>query len=193
MYRTEKDQLIDLRPHFNGKGVTWKQLGIEGRLDYQGLHVHGEIIPNGETITAGTTEFAFPRTDSEENDHISCEGQLLELNADRPCLQAAFLGFCTWGNFKGPIKIRYTDGTEEKRELALSDWVQVQTSSKGFFSDELAFTFPYCNQEELKHDGVHGFYVDRIELDPGKIVQSLELPDNPNIYIFALTLANPSR
>jgi hypothetical protein len=187
MNRTGKDLLIDLSPYCNGKAVTWKHLDIEGRLDYHGLHIHGDIIPNGGAVTAGETDFAFPLTDSEADDHISCEG-LLELNADRPCREAAFLGFCTWGNFKGPVKIRYTDGTEERRELALSDWIQAVHGTKGFFKDELVFTFPYCHQGEMKHDQVHGFFVDRIELDPCRLVRSVELPDNPNMFIFALTL-----
>jgi hypothetical protein len=188
MNRTEKNELVNLNSFFNGKGVTWEELGIEGRLDYQGLNIHGNIIPNGETITAGGTMFAFPRTDSEAPDHISCEGQLLELNASRAYHQAAFLGFCTWGHYKGHIMIRYADGSVEKQTLALSDWVQAQLGTNGFFQDELAFTFPYCHQENKKVDRVHGFFVDRIALDSSKAVSSIELPDNPNIYLFALTL-----
>ena len=36
-----------------------EKLGIEGRLDFQGLHIHGDLIPNGETVTVGDTAFAF--------------------------------------------------------------------------------------------------------------------------------------
>ncbi len=187
MNGTENNICVDLTPTFNGKGITWEKLGIEGRLDFQGLHIHGDLIPNGETVTVGDTAFVFPRTDSPGNDHISCEGQLLELDTVR-CRQAAFLGFCTWGNYKGQVIIRYADGMEEKKELALSDWIQPQKAVTGFFHDEPAFTFLYCHQNEIKIDRVHGFYVDRIELDVTREIQSIELPDNPNMYLFALTL-----
>jgi len=188
MQETNSVICADLSAAFNGKGITWKRLGIEGRLDLQGLHIHGELVPNGETITAAGTAFAFPRTDVPGGcDHIYCEGQRLELNAGR-CAEAAFLGFCTWGNFKGPLTVHYADGTEERKELALSDWIQPQKSKAGFFDDEIAFTFPYVHSDDVKMDLVHGFLVHKVALDGTRELASITLPDNPNMYVFALTL-----
>ena len=58
----------------------------------------------------------------------------------------------------------------------------------GFFGEELAFIFPYCHENEIKQDRIHGFYVNRMSLYESKPLRSIELPDNPNMYLFALTL-----
>ena len=83
--------------------------------------------------------------------------------------------------------VTYTDGTTQALVQNLSDWFQ----PGGFPGESRAVKMPY----RLAADGAKDarpfyLYSYGFPVNPAKTVQSITLPDNPYVKVFALSLAN---
>jgi alpha-mannosidase len=81
--------------------------------------------------------------------------------------------------------VTYADGTSSTFTQSLSDWAY-----PGNFSGEsVAFSLPYrLTGDGSKDSRAFYAYAYSFGLDRNKVIQSVSLPSNPNVLIFALTL-----
>ncbi|MDF2439843.1 MAG: hypothetical protein JWN98_827 [Abditibacteriota bacterium] len=83
--------------------------------------------------------------------------------------------------------VTYADGTTEKLVQNFSDWYQ----PRSFPGESRAVKMAYRNMANGARDARTFYaYTYGFNLNPAKTVQSLTLPQNPNVKLLAITLAN---
>jgi len=182
---------LPLAPYFNGKAVSWPDLGIWGCMEHTFTSLPGPLLPNGETIECAGIPFHFPATDTPADDHISCEGQTLDVRCDRPYRQLALIGVTTWGDYEDNVFFTYDNGGQTvraKTRLGLSDLCKLWDYKQLSFGERIALRLPYYWRGDKPLEFPVGLWLQTLDLDPGALLQTIELPDNPYMYIFAITL-----
>ncbi|MCD1257238.1 hypothetical protein B5M42_000115 [Paenibacillus athensensis] len=182
---------LPLAPYFNGKAVSWPDLGIWGCMEHSFSSLPGPLLPNGERIECEGIPFQFPATDTTDDDHISCEGQILELRCDRPFRQLALIGVTTWGDYEDTVRFTYErDGQtfSSRARLGLSDLCKLWDYKELSYGERVALRMPYYWRDRKPLEFPVGLWLQTLDLDPAALLQTVELPDNPYMYIFAITL-----
>lgn len=176
---------VDLSPFFSTAGLF---SGGGAALETSGVDGEGNGYPAesfGATQTVKGVLFNIGRADAPNL--IACHGQVLPLpsgsHASLWMLAAAVEG----SQMAQTFTVTYTDGTTQTLVQNFSDWFL----PSGFPGESRAVQTPY----RLTARGVkdpRSFYVYSygFKLDGAKTVQSLTLPDNANLKVFALSLAN---
>ena len=81
--------------------------------------------------------------------------------------------------------VTYGDGTSSTFTQSMSDWAY----QGNFSAESVAFSLPYrLAGDGSKDSRAFNAYAYSFSLDSNKFVQSVSLPSNPNVLIFALTL-----
>jgi hypothetical protein len=137
------------------------------------------LTPGAQVIADGLT-FTWPESQPCSNDNVRALGQTILLPRRAGASKIGFLGAATNGGKAGIVTIHYSDGSSDAVTLAQSDW----GTAPGNGNIGVA-SMPYRNQAPGQQ--IHNFYVDEqsIPVDPTKIVESITLPDERNIHIFA--------
>lgn len=132
-------------------------------------------------MTVNGLAFSWPDAQPCNNDNLRALGQTIVLPAKSGASEIGFLGAATNGNQSGVVTIHYTDGSSSTATLAQSDW----GGAPGRGNTEVA-EMTYRNQ--APGEQVHDFYVDEqsIAVDSSKTVESITLPNDKNIHIFAM-------
>lgn len=141
-------------------------------------------LTSGTHLTVNGLAFTWPSAQACNNDNVRALGQTILLQPRPGASQIGFLGAATNGNQSGVVTIHYVDGTSSTATLTQSDW----GSTPGNGNTEVA-AMTYRNQAHGEQ--VHNFYIDEqsIGIDTSKTAASITLPNNKNIHIFAMTLA----
>jgi predicted GH43/DUF377 family glycosyl hydrolase len=138
------------------------------------------LTPGAHVISDGLT-FTWPDAQPCNNDNVRALGQTILLPPMAGATKIGFLGAATNGDQSGSVTITYTDGSSDTVTLTQSDW-GVTPDNGNIEVTEMA----YRNQAQGQQ--LHDFYVDEqsIPVDPTKIVESITLPNERNIHIFAI-------
>lgn len=117
-------------------------------------------------------------------DLISCEEQVLPIACQQYCERLLFLGFCCWGEFEDNIELRYSDGYVERQKFGFFDWHRFFKSDS---VDTAALVMPsFCYKDE-KVGWETVMYVREVQLDRSRMLHSIQLPDNPYMFIVGAT------
>lgn len=139
----------------------------------------------GATQTVKGVQFTLGRADAP--DLIACHGQVVPLPAG-PHASLWLLGSAVEGSqMAQAFTVTYTDGTTEALVQNMSDWFL----PGGFPGESRAVKTPYRLSAQGARDP-RTFYVYSygFKLDGTKTVKSVTLPDNENVKLFAVSLAN---
>ena len=177
---------VDLATAFNTTGFT---------KDGERLHGDGRFRWRRRGLLRDSARRApLPARASRSNldrrtlaDVVSCKGGTVSLPAGSYA-SLWLLGSAVEGNqMAQPLTVTYTDGTTETLSQNFSDWFLPQ----GFPGESRAVKMAYRNLPTGGKDG-RPFYVYSygFQLDHTKTVKSLTLPNNPNVKILAISLAN---
>jgi hypothetical protein len=121
-------------------------------------------------------------------DMVSCNGQTISLSAGQYC-SLQMLATAVNGAQEGQLfTVVYADGTSETLNQNLSDW----SGSLSYPGEIIVASMAYRDinngtQDTVTHANLYGY---SFGLNNTKTVQSLKLPDNGNILVAAVTLAN---
>ncbi len=120
-------------------------------------------------------------------DLVSCHGQAVALPSG-PHASLWLLGTAVEGSqMAQTFTVTYMDGTTQALVQNFSDWFQPGGSP----GEGRAVKMPYrLAPNGAKDDRTFYLYSYGFKLDPAKTVQSVTLPDNPYVKLFALSLAN---
>lgn len=138
------------------------------------------LTPGAQVNVAGLT-FSWPDAQPCNNDNVRALGQTVRMAPHAGATRIGFLGAATNGGKSGSVTIRYTDGSSETRTLAQSDW-GVAPGNGNVPVAKIGYRNQAVGQQ------VHDFYVDEqsLTVDAGKTVESITLPTEKNIHIFAI-------
>jgi hypothetical protein len=117
---------------------------------------------------------------------ITCKGQSIALAQPVHFSKLEMLATAVNGAQENQdFSVTYGDNSNSDNTLSLSDWAQPDS----YTGESVAMTMEYRNQSDgTKDDNAYYLYRYSINLDSSKTLQSLKLPDNDNVKVFALTL-----
>ena len=191
---------IELPLVFDQDVVSGAKNKKNGRFDTKGNSIPAELFP--ETLVVDGVQFNLgPKADG-KNNVLSCKGQKISLpktgNFNRVYLLAAALSDTTGtfkvGGLKSTLRIQSYHGYIGQFDNRTWDKSGRLTGlQKGFIKrDEVAWFATHLHRDTsaLPYQYVYIFKY-RLEAGPGS--ETLQLPDNESIKIFAITLSdNPS-
>lgn len=176
---------VDLTSAFNTTGFAKDGDRLHGTAGFDGEgSVYSGTLLGAAQVSKGVT---FKLGPANAADVVSCGGGTVNLPAGQYA-SLWLLGSAVEGNqMAQPLTVTYTDGTTETLSQNFSDWFLPQ----GFAGESRAVKMAYRNMANGAKDG-RPFYVYSygFQLDHTKTVKSLTLPNNPNVKILAISVAN---
>jgi hypothetical protein len=175
---------VSLTSFFNRAGIyTDGNSFSTGGVDGAGYAYSANQL--GSSAIWDSVSFKFGPSNA--NDVVKCAAQTITLPANR-YTTLLMLAIGVEGNQTSQsFTVTYTDGTTTPIVQSMSDWVNVTSYTNQF----VAVTMPYRNLSDGVMDQstshVYGYL---FALNNTKTVQSLRLPNNANLDVLAVTLAN---
>lgn len=175
---------VDIAPFFSTVGIFSGGAALEtSGVDGEGNGYSAGLLGGSQTWKG--VEFRLGRPDAP--DLLSCHGQVISLPSG-PHASLWLLGAAVEGSqMAQTFTVTYTDGTTQALVQNLSDWYH----PSGFPGESRAVKMPYRLSARGEKDP-RPFYVYSygFRLDPAKTAQSVTLPSNDNVKLFALSVAN---
>jgi hypothetical protein len=173
---------VDLSSAFNVNGIyadgsTYATGGLDG--------VGYSYSANELTLSRVFDGVLFNFGSANEPDAVGCNGQSVALPQGQ-FSDLLLLATGVEGDQTGEtLTVNYTDGTSSQFIRTFSDWYTPQ-QLPGEFE---AVIMPYRNNDNgTKDRRVFNLYGYRLELNPGKVVQSVSLPNDLHVVVLAATL-----
>jgi hypothetical protein len=175
---------VSLAPVFNRIGIYTDGTSFPstGGLDGGGYAYSASQL--GPSQIWDSVQFKFGPANA--NDVVKCAGQTIALPANRYTSLLMLAAGVEGSQTSQSFSVNYTDGTTMPIVQSLSDWVNVTAYS----NQSIAVAMPYrLYTGSVNSSGTHLFGY-RFPLNNTKTVRSLKLPDNANVDVLAVTLAN---
>jgi hypothetical protein len=175
-------QRVDLSSAFNVNGIyTDGTVYSTGGLDGAGFSYSAKLLSKSRALDQIRIKFG----PANEPDAIGCNGQSVSLPQGK-FSGLLLLGTGVQGNQTSQtITVNYTDGTSAQFVQSFSDW----SSPQNFPGEIEGVAMSYRNSSDgSKDQGTFSLYAYQLEIDPTRIVQSVILPNNPNVVVLAATL-----
>ncbi len=182
--------ILDLAPYFNNDGISYDVDRTDGNFDGDGATYPAEDLPpSNSPVECEGIVFRFPSKEDGQNNNIVLEGQRIAVPQD-VFDGLYFLGVSLGGYLEDVIRFVFADGSKEEAFLGLSGWNKSHNLKYGERVGMLCSGYHFPS----KH-----IYTDRVGVDYGIWMQhipicvtrplvAVELPDNPGMHIFAMTL-----
>jgi hypothetical protein len=173
---------VDLSPRFNLNGIYTDGTTYSiGGLDGGGYSYSANLLTSSRLLSGVLFDFG----PADQLDAIGCAGQTVLLPRGQYS-SLLFLAAGIQGNQASQtFTVRYTDGTTAPFAQSLSDWYTPQT----YPGESEAVAMAYRNFDDgTKDNRTFNLYSYRFAIDSGKTVQSVSLPNNPNVVVLAVTL-----
>lgn len=186
-------QILDLTPYFNNDGISFDDNRGDG--DFAGLGVTypaEDLPPSNALVVCLGVPFRFPDKRDGRNNNISMEGQRISVSQAR-FANLFLLGAAEENSLEDVIRFVYVSGRQHETPLGLSSW-RLRHDLK--YGERVAIE---CRGYHfLTHDvhtdllGVdYGIWLQTVAIDPTECLAAIELPDNPGMHVFAMTLQWP--
>ena len=189
---------VNLLDHFDNDGIAYPPETKDGNFDcpdhpeqVPGSTYPGEKMPLPGSIFQAKTDpevqLLFPSREPGEFNNASCNGQNLDFE-DGQFSAAYLLGVSENGDYSAVFKLNYLEGPEE-REVGLTDWCK-----EAQYGEATAMEFPYRygwlpdGKGMGKEDVTCRLWLRKLKLDPRKTLNSISLPYQRRMHLFALTL-----
>ncbi|MGD0164046.1 MAG: hypothetical protein ABSB39_16370 [Candidatus Sulfotelmatobacter sp.] len=173
---------VDLSSEFNVNGIyTDGSTYSTGGLDGTGYSYSANLLTTSRVFSGVLFDFG----PANELDAVGSSGQSV------PLPQGGFsalmlLATGVEGNqaFQ-TLTVNYTDGTSSQFEQSFSDWFTPQK----YHGESEGVAMAYRNyQNGTKDQRTFSLYAYRFALNPAKVVQSISLPNDPDVLVLAATL-----
>ncbi|KAA0930690.1 SGNH/GDSL hydrolase family protein, partial [Streptomyces apricus] len=157
--------------------------GAGGSLSAQDLTAAGWTP--GRALTVQGARLALPRRAPGEPDNVRADGQSVRVRGRGDAL--AFLVAGTGGGEEsGTGTVRYLDGSRSSYRLTAPDWRAGPLATK-------AVALPHVNTPGGQRAEKAKLYVVTVPLVRGRTVDSVRLPVNADLHVFALAVRPESR
>jgi hypothetical protein len=173
---------VDLSSAFNVYGIyTDGTVYSTGGLDGAGNSYSATLLTKSRVLDLIGIKFG----PANQPDAVGCNGQSVSLPPGN-FSGMLLLGTGVQGSQTSQtITVNYTDGTSAQFVQSFSDW----SSPQNFPGEGEAVAMPYRNSADGSEDqGTVSLYAYEFAIDPTKVVQSVTLPNNPNVVVLAATL-----
>jgi Putative Ig domain len=174
---------VSLSPDFNRAGIYTDGRVFSGGLDQGGSAYSANLL--GPRPSLGNVLFNLGPANA--NDTISCSGQTIPLPAGQyTTLQMLATGVDGNQNDQ-TFTVTYTDNSTATFTQNFSDWYSPQHNA----GESIIATLPYRDSSNGTKDN-RTFYLYEYSwtLNQTKMAKSIQLPNNGNVVVLALTLVN---
>jgi len=176
---------VNLSKVFNAVGITRDAatFGASSGFDAGGAAFSGNLL--GTTLNVKGVGFSIGAAGA--NNIVAAKGSSIPLPRNR-FASLWLLGAAVEGGQRGQtFLVTYTDGTTQTLSQNFSDWF----SPQGFPGESRGLKMDYRNMANgVRDPRPFSLYTYGFALDKTKTVQLLTLPNNPNVKIAAMSLAN---
>jgi hypothetical protein len=182
---------------FDNAGISSNADPAAGNLDGGGYSYSAQALAAvgltpGASLTHDGLTFTWPDVPAGEPDNVLASGQTIAVSGSGTL---GFLGASDYYSSSGTGTITYTDGTTQSFALPLADW-WANTAAPG---GDILVSVPYMNTSSGKMDQKVSVYYAAVQLEAGKTVQSVTLPDvsqqavqgSPAMHIFGIAVSAP--
>jgi len=173
---------VDLSSAFNVFGIYTDGTAYStGGLDGAGFSYSSKQLGKSRVLDLTGVKFGA----ANQPDAVGCNGQSFSLPPGN-FSGLLVLGTGVQGNQAAQtIIVNYTDGTSATFVQSFSDW----SSPQNFPGEIEAVASSYRNSSDGSKDaGTFNLYAYQFAIDSTKTVQSVTLPNNPNVVVLAATL-----
>ncbi len=177
---------VNLSSAFNRIGAVADGTAFGGGgLDGDGTALSSSLV--GSSLVAGGTTFGLGPAGAPNV--VAADGQVIPLLSSRNGTLKLLATGVNGAQTNQVFLVTYTDGTTASFTQSISDWAFPQ----GHAGESMARTTGYRNTSVgQQHAGGFHIYEYTFALDPNKVVNSLTLPVNANVEVFAATLGPPA-
>ncbi|UPZ28137.1 SGNH/GDSL hydrolase family protein [Streptomyces sp. LRE541] len=138
----------------------------------------------GRALTVQGARLTWPRRTPGEPDNVRADGQSVRVRGHGDALTFLVAG-TGGGEESGTGVVRYLDGSSSPYRLSASDWRVGPLATK-------AVALPHVNTPGGQLAEKARLYVVTVPLARGRAVDSVELPVNRDLHVFALTVRSDS-
>ncbi|MEN6345594.1 MAG: glycoside hydrolase family 38 C-terminal domain-containing protein [Armatimonadia bacterium] len=177
---------LNLSAYFNADVIATAAQPEDGDFDGGHRAYPAEIFADlaGSLMTLDGLPFYVPPTTSGAKNALLTEGQTLKWPAEKtPAL--AVLGAAANGAKKGTAQLLYADGSRQNVPLGFSDWCFGPGPQE---VDALSAPFRYVDGQRSEPE-VHLWLI-RLPVDNSRALAGIVLPDQPDLYVFGMALAD---
>lgn len=178
-----KVKYIELQQYFNNKAFLGENSNNNADLTYMNEAFCFSKKLSGKILSSNKFNYKFPLIDTNYNDNIKCEKQ--EIKIAYSGYKNLFILACSvWGNYYENFLFK-TDSKIISKKIWIDDITSTSVD---------ATNIVWSGQTGFFKNGILKIIAEKANLFsyivslPEK-VQSIQLPNNPNIHIFALSLA----
>jgi hypothetical protein len=173
---------VSLTAYFNDRGIYADGVSFSGGIDGDGFACSSNLL--GATVTCGGVLYQLGSAINGSN-VISCHGQTLSLPAGNYSRLQMLALAVNGAQADQAFALTYADNSSQSFTQSFSDWAQPDSNS----GETQAITMDYRLQTDgTKDENSYYIFSYSFALNSAKTVQSLKLPDNDNVRIFAVTL-----
>ena len=173
---------VDLSSEFNVNGIyTDGTTYSTGGLDGTGYSYSANLLTTSRVFSGVLFDFG----PANELDAVGSSGQSV------PLPQGKFSGLLLLATgvegsqTSETLTVNYTDGTSSQFVQSFSDWFTPQK----FHGESEGVAMAYRNYENgTKDQRTFSLYAYRFALNPAKVVESVSLPNDPDVLVLAATL-----
>ena len=187
VFREPISRPVDLRAQFNQDGVGTQSNPADGNFDGVGWNLAAELMPPaGEVVKMAGVEWLMPEYTDGLPNNVQARGQLISM--PKGVYSGLYiLATATGGGQASKLTVNYADGSTQTVDFRVSDWC----GDPGF-GEEIAWEMAHRYDRNGPTGPRTRLFRVWWKLDAAKQVDSITLPDNPKIHIFAVTLGLPS-
>ncbi|QFZ21492.1 GH92 family glycosyl hydrolase [Saccharothrix syringae] len=169
---------VDLTGSLNHDGTATVEQPAQGDFDGQGWSYDAALLPTGP-VTLGGVAYAAPDPGGAAANFVEARGQAVLL----PGARYGGLRLVA-ASHNGPVTtaltVRYADGTSASLPVTVPDWAG---------SGPALLEMPHRIKAGQGVDGpAVRLFGASAALDPGRVVRSVGLPDDPRVEVYAITL-----
>jgi len=180
--------LLHLEELFDCDAISSAANPLDGSIGYVGLNNRGsfpaeDLPPGGAVVEVEGVPFRFPPKDDGLCNSLELQDQQIEVPRGR-YRRLWVLGVSIALPFREAIRLIHADGDAEA-PFALTDWL----SPRPQFGEVVAFQCSRWHfQGRLIGEYKPIIWMQRIDLDSTWLITSLQMPNNPALRVFALTM-----
>ncbi len=185
--------ILDLTPYFNNDGISCDADRADGDLNGNGATYPAEDLPpSNSPVECERVVFRFPSKEDGQDNNIVLEGQRIAVPQD-VFDGLYFLGVALSGYLEDVVRFVFADGSKEEAFLGLSGWDKSHNLKYGERVAVLCsgYHFPAKHVYTDRVGVDYGIWMQHIPIRATCPLMAVELPDNPGMHIFAMTLHRP--
>lgn len=182
--------ILDLTTVFNNDGISYDADRTDGNFNGSGWTYPAEDLPpSNSSMECKGVMFRFPSKKDGDDNNVVPEGQRIWVLQD---LYDGLwlLGVSESGYLEDVMRFVFADGSKDEAFLGLSGWNKPYNLKYGERVGILCsgYHFPSGHVYTDRVGVDYGIWIQDISIRASRPLVAIELPDNPGMHIFAMTL-----